>query len=94
MVVRHEQDELSEQLCGPAEADGPGRADPPAGGRHLGRLVWANLGKGRFFHTVSGHKVILSWLEEEFIVVVVAASRWEIKSRKYQKVFQKDLTKL
>ena len=43
--VHHEPDELSEQLRGPAEADGPGCGDTPAGGRHLGSLLWADLSK-------------------------------------------------
>lgn len=37
--VHHEPDELSGKLCSPAEADGPGRGDTPAGGCHLGRLL-------------------------------------------------------
>lgn len=36
--VHHEPDELSGQLCNPAEANGPGGGDTPVGGCHLGSL--------------------------------------------------------
>lgn len=43
--VYHEPDELPEQLCGPAEADGVGRGHTAVGGRHLGGVLRAHLGK-------------------------------------------------
>lgn len=45
MGVYHEPDELPEQLCGPAEADGVGRGHTAVGGRHLGGVLRAHLGK-------------------------------------------------
>lgn len=54
MGVYHEPDELPEQLCGPAEADGVGRGHTAVGGRHLGGVLRAHLGKSTLMEQNKG----------------------------------------